>query len=98
MIKLLISFRWPNGVQVDPCKDNRCFTGGADNTVLYVVVAVCVVLVIVVVVVAGVIVYKQRARNKEDRKVEWKIPFSELDFAVKKSVSGSRKVNTKTRQ
>ena len=80
-------------MQVDPCKDNRCFTGGADNTVLYVVVAVCVVLVIIVVVVAGVIVYKQRARNKEDRKVEWKIPFSELDFAVKKSVSGSRKVN-----
>ncbi|KAL5268537.1 hypothetical protein ACHWQZ_G002422 [Mnemiopsis leidyi] len=82
---------WPNGEQVDPCKDNRCFTGGADNTILYVVVAVCVVLVIVVVVVAGVIVYKQRARNNADRKVEWKIPFSELDFAVKKSVSGSRK-------
>ena len=87
------SIRWPNGEQVDPCKDNRCFTGGADNTILYVVVAVCVVLVIVVVVVAGVIVYKQRARNNADRKVEWKIPFSELDFAVKKSVSGSRKVS-----
>ena len=55
-------------------------------------VAVCVVLVVVVIAVAGFIVHRQKTRNDADKKVEWKIPFSELDFAVKKSVSGSRKV------
>ena len=51
------------------------------------------VLVMVVIAAAGFIIHRQRTRNNEDRKVEWKIPFSELDFAVKKSVSGSRKVD-----
>ncbi|XP_063683500.1 atrial natriuretic peptide receptor 2-like isoform X1 [Bolinopsis microptera] len=83
--------RWPNDKKVDPCEDNRCLTAGTDNTVLFAVVGICVVLVVAVIAAAGFIIHRQRTRNNEDRKVEWKIPFSELDFAVKKSVSGSRK-------
>jgi len=57
-----------------------------------VVVAVCILLVVVVVAVSMFIVHKHKQQSTDDLKVNWKIAYTEIDFAVKKSVSGSRKV------
>ena len=86
--------RWPNGKIVDPCQDDRCSIAEDSNTILYAVVGVCLVLVISVIVVAMYLVHRNKVKSEEDKKIAWRISFSELDFTVKKNIGGSRRVST----
>ena len=86
--------RWPNGDIIDPCKDDVCSAGTSNDAALYIVVGVCAFLVLAVVAAAVFIVYRNKRKSEEDKKIPWKILFSELDFTVKKSLAGSRRVST----
>lgn len=82
--------KWHGDKVVDACADNRCKDDG-NTTTLIAVIVVCALLVLTVILVSMYIVWKNKKQNKEDLKIDWKISFNDLDFSVKKSVSGSRK-------